>query len=211
MRRTRGFTLLETIVAMGVFSILLASLFLIYTMGANAWMKSDTNSELLGKVQVLTSRVSRSVARSSFLSLNVHSAGDAVSFLSPVNDAGEFQYDPFLNRPLWQEYLFIYRDAANGQIREASRSVVGQPAETVPLRIRGADDTRIANLSRFLRDGKLLVDGSASLQFRILPLAVADRIGGRERLEMVVVVEQDVRGQTAPRRIESRTVMKFRN
>lgn len=208
----KGFTLIETIIAASIFSFLLVTLFMVYRTGADAWMKSDANSELLGKAQVLTSKISRAVERSSYQSLAINrSAPDAVSFLSPLDSNGVFQYDSYRNRPLWQEYLFFYRDRVTGDVRVNTRSVVGTPAEITPLRVGPTSWRRQFDLTPDLVGGKLLVDNSVSLDFRILPVARADRLNNNERLEMTLVVQKEVRGRTDPRTLESRTIMKFRN
>jgi hypothetical protein len=135
---------------------------------------------------------------------------DAICFLSPVDEDGKFHYDPFLNRPLWQNYLIFYRDSA-GDIRLAKRSAVGTPAETVPMKIGTTGADRRVDLTPYYVDGKLLAQSSTSLSFRVLPLIETERHDRNELLEVTVVLEKDAKGQTTPRRLETVGVVHFRN
>ncbi len=163
-------------------------------------------------LQVFTARLTRAAERSSFDSLAIDMPDPhAASFLSALDANGVFQFDPYLQRPRWQNRLIFYRDTSSGDIREIRRSVVGTPHEVSPRPILPTGAARTADHLVFLRGGKPLVQDTVSLSFRIVPLALSARINHNERLQATLVVEKSVRGQTTPRRLESIVQIKFRN
>ena len=214
MKHTRasGQTLIEILVATGLFTILLAALFFLYNFGAASWMKGNTKSELLGEIQKFQARFTRAVELTSFVSLTIDTGvPDAVCFLSPLNDDGDFQFNPYLNRPRWQKYLFFYRDTTSGEVFQAEQSVLGTEAELAAKKIGNTVSDRLLDLSLYKTGGRAVLRNSKSLTFRIMPLNWADRSNGNEALEMHLVVERPVKGSTVPQELESRSIVKFRN
>lgn len=210
MTRKRAFTILETIISVFIFGLLLSSLFLVYSTGANAWMKSDTDAESLGAAQVLATRLARVAERSSFLSVNIHDPQpEALSLLSPVDNNGEFQFDIYTKRPIWQKYVVFYRDSATGEVRETEIPVLGTPAEKSPLKLEGI--LIPADLSTHMTGGRLLVSNAESLDFQFFPTDITRHANGNETIEMTLRVGKDVRGQTDLRTLETKIVVKFRN
>lgn len=210
MRRVgAGFSIIETIIAGSILSLLMVSLFMLYTMGANAWMKSDTDAELLGQAQGFVMRVAREAERSSVFSVSLNTpVPDGICFLSPQDSNGNFQFDPYTKRPRWQKYVLYYRDSTQGEIRTLEQSVVGTPAELSPLEL--PDPTLRTGLTPHLVGGQPILAGSEALEFAIHP-APLERNGMNERLEIVLTLAKDVRGQTGPRDLEVRHFTRFRN
>ena len=108
-------TLIDLMVAMGLFMLLTTALFAIFFLGGRAWRKTDDRYELLRNTQVVAAQIAREAERSSAFSVSIV-PGRAVSFLSPVNDAGNCVTDNFgLIR--WERYVIFYLDAATQQVR----------------------------------------------------------------------------------------------
>ncbi len=108
----RGFSVVEVMVSCAIFSGLLMLLFLAYRMGASAWKKGDTETELLQNVQLAVDKISRPLEASCAESVTTFSDPTrvAVSFLSPVDTAGNLAVQTGTIRPDWQRYEVFYFD-----------------------------------------------------------------------------------------------------
>jgi len=114
-RDRSGMTLIELMISMGLFLLLIAALFAIFFLGGKAWRKTDDRYELLRNTQVVLAQIAREAERSSSFSVSML-PGRAVSFLSPMNDAGNFVTDSF-GDVSWERYLVFYHDAATQEVR----------------------------------------------------------------------------------------------
>ncbi|MBS2035225.1 hypothetical protein JST97_09560 [bacterium] len=107
--------LLDLVVAMGLLMMLLAGLFAVFFSGGKAWRKTDDRYELLHNTQNVLAQVSREAERSTVFSVSII-PGRAVSFLSPMNDSGNFVTDT-LGDERWERYLVFYHDPVKQEVR----------------------------------------------------------------------------------------------
>ncbi len=192
-------TLMETLVGAVVFLLLLGMLFYIYRMGASAWMKADTQVELIGPLQVVNDRLEREVERSVYDSFSLDSSGNGVAFLSAVDANGVFHYDPVTEKPKWQKYLIFYYDPTAGEIRLREVSVVGTPQEDNPAPI----ETFSGNpLSSYFTQGRVLARGVTSCMFSL----TAD-----QQVVVEATAEKNRYGSSVPERVSLRGQAYFRN
>ncbi|GMU51595.1 MAG: hypothetical protein AMXMBFR33_07410 [Candidatus Xenobia bacterium] len=119
--RERGQTLLETLVSLGLLSLLMVLMFAVYRTGANAWMKGDAQVSLIQDLRVVTERLAREVERSAYESATLDpgpNAGTALAFLSSWDEVAQrYDYDPAVGSPGWHKYFVCYYDAPAREVR----------------------------------------------------------------------------------------------
>ncbi len=200
MKNERGVTLAELMVAMFVLSLASVTLFLIYKMGASAWMKGNVKTELLQSCQVLAGRVSREVERSIYDSVSLGPGGNGAALLSAQDANGVFQYDPFTERPLWQKYVVFYYDstAKTVSLREVV-GVAGTAQETAPAPIETFSGGAITD---YYNGGRVLSREVQSCVFSITPA---------QQLALNITTEKSRYGSPVPEKVSLRSVATFRN
>jgi Tfp pilus assembly protein PilE len=129
---TGGITILELMISLSLLGVLLAATFFIYTTGARAWAKGDSQSDLLRAAQIVSAKTTRYVESSTNLSLSVATDNSAVAFLSAENDDGMFLYDHVSLLPHWQKFIVLYHDPATKTVYFREVSVLGTTLETAP-------------------------------------------------------------------------------
>lgn len=118
-----------------IFSILMVLLFFAYRMGASAWRKADTESELLQNLQVATRKIARPLEASTSpsVTLSVSPSLTAISYLSAVDGAGNFAVQPGTIKPEWQHYEVFYYVPSEGQLYQTAVDLLpGSPERTSP-------------------------------------------------------------------------------
>lgn len=133
-RKVRGgFTLIESIISCSLLGTILITTGMIYQMGANAWAKTRTQSEMLQAMQTSSKRLTIELENSCPQSLTVSS--EAVAFLSARDDDGT----PILAADgtlIWQKYVIYYYDQARQELlRKELPLVAGSPQQTEPAPI----------------------------------------------------------------------------
>lgn len=149
-------TVMDLMVAMGLLMLLLSFLFSIFFLGGKAWRKTDDRYELLRNTQAVLSQISREAERSNIFSLSIL-PGRAVSFLSPMNAAGNFVTDT-LGDVRWERYLIFYHDAASQEVRMVDVPLLaGSFERRTPQPIdRFVSATGMRPLSSYLVGGRVL-------------------------------------------------------
>lgn len=182
-----------------ILGLLLTAAFMIYRMGASAWLKSDAKSELLQIAQVVTAKVNREVESSNFRSLSVAPDGSGVAFLSAKNANGVFVYDPVSIVPRWQKYIVLYFQSSDKTLYRREISVVGQPQEmgAAPIESRGA-----GAVETYFSSGQVVAHGMDVCRFS----TTAD-----EQLVMELELSKKRYGSEEPERQFTRIVTAFRN
>lgn len=198
-RRASGLTLLELMVSGGILGLLMIITFMLYRMGASAWMKSDAKSELLQVAQVATSKLNREVENSSFRSASVAADGSGAAFLSAVDSNGVFCYDPVTIIPRWQKYVVLYFQSGSKTLFRREVSVLGQPAEQAAMPIADLEGHPIES---YFAGGQPIANGMDELSFSLSP---------DEQLVMEMRASKERYGSTAPERQTVRVVTSFRN
>jgi hypothetical protein len=149
-------TLIDLTVAMGLFMLLTAALFAIFFLGGKAWRKTDDRYELLRNTQVVAAQIAREAERSSAFSVTLI-PGRAVSFLSPVNDAGNVVTNN-LGDIRWERYVAFYLDVATQEVRMVDVPLLPTSFERgTPQPIeRFVSLTGMRPLADYLVDGRIL-------------------------------------------------------
>lgn len=135
--RRRGQTLLETLVSLGLLSLLMMLMFAVYRMGANAWMKGDAQVSLIQDLRVVTDRLAREVERSAYESATLDPGpnnGTALAFMSSWDEATQrYDYDPAVGSPVWHRYLVCYYDAPAREVRWVEVDLATPTTTAAPL------------------------------------------------------------------------------
>ncbi|MCA9778868.1 MAG: prepilin-type N-terminal cleavage/methylation domain-containing protein, partial [Candidatus Eremiobacteraeota bacterium] len=108
MNRRRGLSLVETMVAAGMLSLLLTMTFAVFRSGAQIWLTSDTEAELLGRIHALAGKIGRRAERSLPSSLSIVDSDvdpnlHACAFLSASDAQDRLQFDPYTGQPVWTD------------------------------------------------------------------------------------------------------------
>jgi hypothetical protein len=194
----RGTTLLETLVGAFVLSLLFVCLFFTYRVGASAWKKGETETDLLQNLQVAKSRLTRELERSVYDSVSVDPNG--IAFLSALDVYGDFQMDNASSTPRWQKYVVVYYDAPARILRWQEIPVVGTPQEMNPTPI---ESFGAANpLTSYFNSGREFMRDVETCVFQWTP----DLLVG-----FTWATEKKRYGKNTPDRIEIRSAVGFRN
>lgn len=166
MRRPAGFTLVELLISCVILGLLLTVTFMIYRMGASAWLKSDAKSELLQIAQVVTAKLNREVESSSYRSASVSADNSAVAFLSARNADGVFVYDDVSVIPHWQNYVVFYFQASSKSLLRREVGVAGTPAELAaqPIDVLGGGP-----VDNYRSAGRVMGSGMDNCRFSFTP------------------------------------------
>jgi len=195
----RGATLLEVIVGMGILGLLSAMMFAVYVLGANAWMKGSTETDLLQASQLVTRFLAKEAEAATAQSLSFSSDNRGTAFLSASDSNGAFQYDSSSLLPLWQDYLLFWFEPANGTLFKRKVPVVGTPVETTPAPF--STFTSVP-LDAYLVDGRPLVRGLTEVRFTN---------PGPSQLKIELDVEQRRYGNTEAEVTRVETLVHLRN
>lgn len=164
----RGTTLLETMIGAMLLCLMMAALFFIYQMGASAWKKGEAQTELMADIETCHARLIRELERSTYASLSldpVAPPGPAISFLSAVDDAGQFCFDTVTQQIQWQKYVAVYYDAASREVRWREIALApGAPEANTPEPIESYDAGGGAPLATYLTGGQAMARNISSLQ-----------------------------------------------
>jgi hypothetical protein len=199
MRRARGFTIAELLISCVILGLLLTTCFMIYRMGAAAWMKSDAKTELLQIAQVATAKVNREVEGSCFESASAAPDGSGVAFLNAKDLDGVFVYDPVTVLPRWQKYVVLYFDPASLTLFRKDISVLGGTQESAPLPIDSLGQGPVQN---HFNQGRLVAKGMQECKFSL----TVD-----EQLVMEMSASKLRYGSSTPEKQTIRVVTAFRN
>lgn len=195
----RGVTLLEILVGMGILGVLSTMLFGVYVMGANAWMKGSTESEILQTSQVVTRFLAKEAEASTAQSLSFSSDNRGTAFLTATDNTGTFQYDRSSLLPLWQDYAIFWFDAPESALYKRKVSVLGSPVETTPAPFSSFSTIP---LDGYFVDGRPLVRGIKELRFSS---------PAPSQLKIDLEVEKGRYGHTEPERVKVETLIHLRN
>lgn len=173
-----------------ILSMMMAMMFLIYRQGANAWKKSEAQTDLVHSARGVSARLEREIERSIYDSASLD-AGTAVAFLSSYDDATQrYDYDAVNRTPVWHKYLICYYDAAAREVRWKEVPIAPTTAPT-PL----------AGLAGQRNGGVLLAKDVTRCDF-----VLSDRL-----LQLNLELQRKRYGSEAPESIRLPCSMFFRN
>ena len=126
----KAFTLIETIVAMLIFSVILMSIFLVMSIGQSSWFAGDTAVELRQQIILAISRMDSEISKTApgqtNLSLDIPSA--SIRFHIPHDNNGDGSVVTTLGDIEWSGDITYSLDASNNIIRNSGgiTSVIGR-------------------------------------------------------------------------------------
>ncbi len=124
--RSRGTTLIEVIIATGIFSVLTLALFAVMQFGIRSWKNIESRSAVQTQLRKVELYLLEDLKRASFRQLRVDDmpaswspgspqdlvgrpcSGSAVWFLSAMNDEGDFFHRDDQGHPVWQRNILYY-------------------------------------------------------------------------------------------------------
>lgn len=201
--KNQAIGLADLIVALALFMLLTAALFVIFFLGGKAWRKSDDRYELLRNTQVVQSQFAREAERSSVFSVTVL-PGRAVCFLSPINDAGNPSSDAY-GDVRWERYIIFYHDPATQEVRELEVPLLPSSFEhSTPQPIeRFLSATGVHPLADYLSGGRVVGRGIQRFQ--------PDLPAGGQRLNLRLYTVQPGRGADPDLTLDTTTHVLMRN
>jgi hypothetical protein len=106
LKRSRGLTVPEVIIASGLLFMLSALCLSIYVSGVRAWTKIDSKTEVMGVLQAVQDRIATEVRSSQLPSVAAVPDKSGVAFLWAGTE-GSRQVDGG-GRIVWQDFVFFY-------------------------------------------------------------------------------------------------------
>ncbi len=221
--RSRGFTLLESLIAASVFLLALAALMSIFRMGATIWLRSDASAELLGRLQTTSARIGREAEAGLFdsLALAETSSGPfqaGCAFLSARDSEGRFQYDPGSCMPRWQSTVVFYFDQSSGELFRKSVDLGGATihenlARHVKDFVTPSDSKAPPKLLKEFASGQPIGRNLETVKFEspTRTLKGSGTTVARRELVVEITARKSRYGPFTPERLTSRTVFVFRN
>jgi type II secretory pathway component PulJ len=197
MRRRRGLTMAEIVVAVLVFSMIFAMVFSLFDMGSRVFQFSGIGAEVRNEAAVLMERLGRVINQSNFDGSSA--ADETLSVLSALDDDGKLTYDS-QGHPTWQKYLVFYVDS-NHVLRQTSYAL-SYPTATAQVIEQYDFGTGVQPLSSYAEDGRRLVSGVTVFQAQVNP----DRT-----VAIRLVIEREQRREKPPVRVEMESLLAFRN
>lgn len=134
MRRARGFSLLDTLLAMSLLTVLTMAIFSVFEQGSSLLSLGNARASLSAELRRVTTILGRDLLLSSFYTVqasvpytmvvprdetsNMTVRRDSLSFGCLANPAASSSYDPSSGLPMWDQYC-IYtatRESPNGKL-----------------------------------------------------------------------------------------------
>ena len=190
MRPSRGFTLLELMVTIGISTLMLGLATMIYVRGSALWAKTEAQSDIEQTLQSALALFSKDLAGSSLNSLTVDPTERMVSIPSARDAQGEVVFDAATRRLMWQRYYLYYYEQGQQTLhrRNLDMSAPTQNPVSLPLHDFGAGPQAIP---RYRADGRPIAREVTEMECDLADGLVTLRLTGErkrygsERLERV--------------------------
>lgn len=198
MRQRNAFTVLEVMLAAGLFLVLSVALMNLFRYASRAALQGSTRASLVQQTNAACHRFAREVERSLYESSTC--TASAFSCLSALDSNGRFEYDAATRQPRWQKYLVFYVDTAERQFKVRTVSVTGTPTETTPGPIEMFPP--MAPLATYATGGQAIAQEIYACEFGVTAEGLVQFwVGGEARR----------RDRVQPERFVQSTTIKFRN
>lgn len=196
----RGTTVLEMVVAAGVFLLLLAVLVVTYTRGASVWKKVEHQTSLLRELQVATRHLQRHLETTHHLGVTL---GDQkLAYLDAADAEGQLELND-RGEPIWQRWLVVYVDP-EGRLRR--REITRTDADASPRSFREEVGTDLDTyLTGPLPDDRVLTHSGRITEFKLEPT------GNYGSLYELVIRAEEEKNSTEVEKLELKTNISVRN
>ncbi len=191
--------MVELLVASGMFLMLTAVLFAVFRVGASSWLKGDAQSEIISKLQVVTSKLELELTRAGSASLSISPDGRALAFLTANDADGRFHYDPLDKSALWQRYLLFHYSTASGNLLLDEVSVLGTAQETTPVPIEMFEGRA---MDSYFTAGRIVERQISGCEFELL---------SPELVRVTLSAQKTRYGRKDRETFETETVLQLRN
>ncbi len=158
--RKSGFSLAETLLGLGLISLLLVITFFAFEKGLRSWRRVDQTRDLVEGARLVVETLDKDVQRSCYSSLSCQ--GEALSLASAMDAQGQFRLDPQGN-PLWCSYLIFYRDPQRGGLIRREQPIPTPVPAGVPIE-SGLGVTLVSQLGR----GRLLAERIGAFELAVV-------------------------------------------
>lgn len=128
MKRARGMTLVELLVAFGIIALAMTTVYNLFIQGAKIWQQSQIKVELQQGALLGTNYLVRELELTTSGSVTVYpdssnnlyltyngAAKDfiGISYISSKDKDGNLQYEDSTGTPVWQKFQIVYLDSQN--------------------------------------------------------------------------------------------------
>ena len=164
MKRRRGVTLIELIVASTLLALLTGALFMGWDTGARSWLTASRKTERLSRLQLALRQIEKGLESSANQGLAFQNAPGIIAFpmaypLKSTSGIG-FVYQPGTSSPQWQKYAVFYFDGASRTLRTREVTIpVANPAATTTTPLTTFDDgSGVKPLSSYATGGAAVAE-----------------------------------------------------
>lgn len=124
----------EILVTSVLAGLLLTATVLVYAMGARAWVKTETQVDLLQKIQLTLARFTEDGQASRASAVSVDPVAQVVSFPRATDLlTGQAIFDPGQGRLIWQGYTVYYYDSVARAVFRRDVPLITPTLDPVPL------------------------------------------------------------------------------
>ncbi len=117
IKKKNGVTVIEILIAIGIFSLLLTLMFYVFSISAKSWLKARNTVDIKDSGQILICRIESEIRTSAPGSVEIidypsisdpNNQSNAISFLSAYNDTGEIPEFSIIGQINWKKYVMFY-------------------------------------------------------------------------------------------------------
>lgn len=175
---TRGFTLAETVVVVGLFSLLTALLFAGLGQSAKAWETASQRGAIVSRAQELARRLDRTLESANPASVEIQDSPAILSFAGTKGVTGTVDADRVRvtssETLALQRYIVCYWTESSRQLRMSEYSIgEASPAFSVASQLSSVDlGSGLQSLDHYAQNGRMITDGvskfSSKLEGRVV-------------------------------------------
>jgi type II secretory pathway pseudopilin PulG len=181
MTGQRGATLIEVLIAAGLFLLLSLLMVLGWSQGARAWRTVSERNEVLGQAQRFLRLTEKELETASASGLEIAATGAAMAYASTfgVSNPETFEVDSASGALRWQKQVIVFYDPANRAVLRRQMPVsVTDPAYLVPTPISSIDlGSGLRAVAFYATSGQVAARQISALSFSIEGRQVTIRVG----------------------------------
>ena len=199
-KQTRGMTLLEVCVSVGLLGMVITAIFGFYVLGLKLWGTNSSRSSILSSYHVANRTLGRFVSESNSAGTSIDNDAGALSLINSRDSLGEPSLAPD-GRRLWQGWEIFYREGDTLKRTRLDWSASAADRETVtPMEV--ATGLSLAGAVSGA-DGRLVASHIYQVEFFLEP----DGASLRVELEFRKASRQKPQGE----KFQTTTVLRYRN
>lgn len=118
---------------MGMLSLVMASLFVIYQIGTSAWQQVGVRADLAGQMHLVSTTLATACDQSPPEGVTISPDGRAVAVCSALTDDGVLALNTESGTLTWQRWIVIWFDPAQREIRRGELPMPAPQPQVSPI------------------------------------------------------------------------------